>query len=864
MDTVTWKKVRRIAEAASDCAPPRRARFLDRACRGDSALRQAVDELIGREPPDEDWLAAPVPGAATHALAWSGVLGAMTRIGRYRIDGVIAVGGMGIVLKAADDSAERPVTVAIKLLPPGRDSRKMLRAFRREQRLLDQLDHPNIGRILEMGTCNDGRPYFVMEYVDGVPIDEYVRTCSLPMNERLELFRAVCLAVHYAHQNLIVHRDLKPGNILVGAGGVIKLLDFGIAKLLTDQPAASATETMMDAMTPRYSSPEQIRGEPISTATDIYSLGVVLYELIAERLPYDLGGASRYEAERIISEQNPIAPSSAYCIAHPDQRLPRCLALDRIVAMAMHKEPRRRYASAEQLAEDIRRYLDGSTVMAYKAGRFERALTILRKHRIAFGVATASFVIISGLAVFSALSARSANLAREREARARQVSQKINGVMTELLALAGPTHLGATPAGLHVLEEASALTARELADQPEVAAGIHQQIGTTYNSLRRRSEAIRSYRQAIECYRRSEPVDRAKLADSLVSLGSALCFRDDEEGLPLQREALAIRRELFGEEHLLVAQSLHAVAFALTRCARPARYDEAEGLYRQALAMRQRLGAGESDAAAENLHAIAALLRHQGKLEASADQYEQALALTRRALPPLDTQLINCIEDYAHCLMDLGRLDRAEELLRESMTLNAQAMGEAATVVPLTYLVDVSCARGDHATAWRNLHLALARFGRTAMPQTGDSAAARWRALMGRFEAQPNAAMPEAYGEFIALAPVAYSPSALSPDLYASLLDQTAELLAGDGHAAMAERLARETLRTVDTHDPASKMTRVRYCRTLADALIGLGRIEEARTLLVDVESALRATRGPSHRETQTVARRLADLAAKG
>ena len=557
---------------------------------------------------------------------------------------------------------------------------------------------------------------------------------------------------------------------------------------------------------------------------------------------------------------SPGSPTDTFRASNSDERLARGPALDRIVAMAMQKEPRRRYASAEQLAEDIRRYLDGSTVMAYRAGRFERTLTAIRKHRVAFGVAAASFVMVTAFAVMSAFMARSATVARDRETKARQVTQKINGFMNDLLAMAGPSQMGPSDAGLRVLEEASSIAGRELSDQPDIAAGVYHQIGSTYGSLRRRSESIRNYRNALECYRRSTQPDKARLSDCLIVLGSALAFRDDEEGLACQREALALRRELYGDEHLRVAEGLHGVGFALTRCARPARYDEAEGLYRQALAMRERLGAGESGATAENLHALAALMRHQNRLEESAEQYERALALSRRVLPALDTQLIDCIEDYAVCLRDLGRFDRAEELLRESLAMSAQAMGESSTVVTLMNMARVGQTRGDRSGAWRHLHLALARFCRGVSPDSLGLAGERWRQLVAGFEQQPAAPNSEAFGELLALAPVAYSPKCLSPSMYCSLLDQVSGLAADGDEYSLGERLSHEAIRLLDAHDPSSKMTRVRYHRTLAEALIGLGQVEDARRLLVEVDAALRSTRGPDHRETRATAERLAGL----
>lgn len=858
MNATSWPRVRRILEAAIDCPAHRRERLLDRACHGDAELRQQVDDLLARQPADDKWLDSPVPGAATNLLELSQLVGRAGYIGRYRVGEVIAVGGMGVVLRGVDDAGDPPCTVAIKILPRGYCTRRTLRAFRREQRLLEQLDHPNITRMFESGLSPDGQPYIVMEYVDGRPMDEYVRLHKMSIEDRLNLFRTVCLAVHYAHQNLIVHRDLKPGNILVSEGGVVKLLDFGIAKLLEQGPHAgsSATETMMNAMTLQYSSPEQIRGEPITTATDVYSLGVILYELLAGHAPYDLAKVSRYEAEKTICEMTTLSPrnTSVQC------RAKWSAALDRIVMMAMHKEARRRYASAEQLAEDIRRYLDGSTVMAYKPGRLERAVGVLRKHRVAFGVAAASFAIVCTLAAVLAFTAHSATVSRDREMKARQVSQRINGFMNELLASARPDRLGTSAAGLHVLEEASLLVGRELDDQPDIAAGVYMQIADTYFNLRRDAEAIRNYRSALACFRRSERPDKERLAKCLGCLGAALSYRDDVEGLTLQREALDIQRAVHGDNDLRVATSMHGVAFALTRCARPPRYAEAEQLYREALAMRRRLGAAESADSAENLHALAALMRHQNRLEESAKQYEQALALSRRVLQPLDGQLIDCINDYAACLRDLGQLEAAEGLLRESVALTTQALGDATASWTLSSLASLVRQRGDRAGAWQLINQAMMQLSRAVSADQFGPSADRWRELATSLREPSSSPRAEAYKTFIALAPLSDSPGRLPPSLYCGVLDHLADLANQDGDYALAEQVSRETIRALDAHDPESRHVRLRFQQTLVDALAGLNRTDDARSILAEVHLALCEIRGPEHRETRAAAARIASL----
>lgn len=861
MNAVPWNKVRRIFEAAIDCPAHRRDRLLSRACRGDEELRRQVTDLLDQQPRDDDWLASPFPGAATNLLELSHLVGAAEKIGPYRVGEVIAIGGMGVVLRAVDESAETPRSVAIKLLPRELCTRRTLRAFRREQRLLEQLDHPNITRLLDAGIKPDGQPYIVMEFVDGRPIDEYVRTHNLSVNQRLSLFRSVCMAVHYAHQNLIVHRDLKPANILIDENGIVKLLDFGIAKLLRQdaQPAVSQTVTMMDAMTLQYSSPEQIRGEVITTATDVYSLGVILYELLTGSPPYELSRTSRYEAEKTICESPPRGLRTASSIA----KAPWGPALERIVMMAMHKDARQRYGSAEQLSEDIRRYLDGSAVMAYKPGRFESVISVVRKHRAVFGVAAASFVIVTALAIGLGIAAKSAATARDREMKARLVSQRINGFMNELLATARPDPLGMTSARVQVLGEASALVERELGDQPDIAASVYMQIGQTQFNLRRDADAIRNFRSALACLRRSRATDKEQLAECLGSLGAALSYRDDEEGLALQQEALEVRRLAYGENDLRVAASMHGLGFALTRCARPPRYNEAEVLYRDALEMRRRLGAEESAATAENLHALAALKRHQGRLEESAEYYEQALALIRRVLQAPNGQLIDCLNDYAACLRDLRQYDRAEALLKESASHTSQLLGEVAAAATISNLASITREQGDRPEAWRLINQALARLCRAASTELPGLRAEKWREITSILNKEPSTPLIETYRDFIKCAAIDFASNHVPPSTYCCVLGYLAELALHDGEFQLAEQASREAIRALDAHDPDDQRIRTGLQQSLADALIGLNQPDEARMLLLQVVNVLNASRGPDHRETRAASDRLDRLNGK-
>jgi non-specific serine/threonine protein kinase/serine/threonine-protein kinase len=403
-----YARAHELFDAAVDLAPRERAALLDERCADNEALRREVEALLEADAQSSSFAEEPVfsipanlfPEEPDEQLAGQ-------RFGVYEVIREIGRGGLGAVSLAARADDEYRKEVALKLIRRGLDTDDILRRFRTERQILAQLDHPNIARLLDGGTTDNGLPYFVMEYVKGEPITAYCDQHALKLNERLELFRKVCAAVTYAHQNLVVHRDLKPSNILVTAEGEPKLLDFGIAKLLSADDDMSFTQTApgLRAMTPEYASPEQVRGERITTASDVYSLGVLLYEVLTGEKPYRLKGRTAEELSRAIVEQEPERPSTA-AAAHvasdrrPGRAAPASLDtdLDNIVLMAMRKEPQRRYASAAALAEDIRRHQDGLPVTARPHTYSYRATKFIKRHRAAaVAAALILLAIIGGL-----------------------------------------------------------------------------------------------------------------------------------------------------------------------------------------------------------------------------------------------------------------------------------------------------------------------------------------------------------------------------------------------------------------------------------------------------------------------------------
>lgn len=418
-----WKQLREIFSTAIEYDSQRRVEYLDEVCAGDPRLREEIESLLASHDDAEDFIedpAVPESFRAIRELPVEQVEG--RRIGSYRLLAEIGRGGMGIVYLAERDDAQFKKLVAIKIVRRGMDTEDILRRFRNERQILASLEHPNIAGLLDGGTTVDGRPYLVMEFVEGTPVTQYCDHHRLPTVERLQLFRTICAAVQHAHQHLVVHRDLKPSNILITPEGVPKLLDFGIAKVLASERsdvAEERTRTEFRALTPDYASPEQVRGENLTTTSDVYSLGVLLYELLTGHRPYRSFNAPSHELARIICEQEPPKPSavvnnievvtsidsksqtfitpesvSQARDTQPD-KLRRGLTgdLDNIVLMALRKEPHRRYESAAQFSTDIQRHLEGLPVIAHKDTLVYRGAKFARRHR--FGVLAACLLVMT-------------------------------------------------------------------------------------------------------------------------------------------------------------------------------------------------------------------------------------------------------------------------------------------------------------------------------------------------------------------------------------------------------------------------------------------------------------------------------------
>jgi eukaryotic-like serine/threonine-protein kinase len=416
MTTERWRRIEEIYQAAADLDPRERADLLKQTCGTDGALRQEIEDLLSEKGDIEAALEAAVRNEAEELAARESKSAIGKRFGPYRVTAVIGTGGMGTVYRAVRDDDQFQKEVAIKVVKRGMNFDALQLRFRHERQILARLDHPHIGRLLDGGVTDDGLPYFVMEFIEGVPLTDYCAGKLLP--ERLRLFREVCAAVQYAHQNLIVHRDLKPANILVTDDGVPKLLDFGLAKLLYPGQLPEQTFTMVRILTPDYASPEQVRGEPITTVSDIYSLGALLYELVSGRRAHRFESRTTSEMERVVCHTDP---------------LPLPGEIGSIVQMALRKEPGRRYATVEHFSDDIGRYLEGIPVQARKDTLAYRLRKFVRRNKwavVAGGFAC--MAVAGGMGAVWYQSQRAEQNAREALRFAATLTGSINNKLGQL------------------------------------------------------------------------------------------------------------------------------------------------------------------------------------------------------------------------------------------------------------------------------------------------------------------------------------------------------------------------------------------------------------------------------------------------
>jgi tetratricopeptide (TPR) repeat protein/tRNA A-37 threonylcarbamoyl transferase component Bud32 len=589
-------------------------------------------------------------------------------IGAYQVLRLIAEGGMGKVYLAAraDDVYQKLVAIKLVRTDFAKSDIAAMR-FRSERQILATLDHPNIARLLDGGVTTKGVPYLVMEFVDGIPITEYCSTHHLSAEERLRLFSTVCTAVEYAHKNLVVHRDIKPANILVTAEGEPKLLDFGIAKLVDPDLAEQArTRTVDRMMTPEYASPEQIRGDSITTSTDVYALGVLLYELLAGRRPFQLETRSPFEVAREICEVEPTAPSVA-CKANPLLAVPdaqHVLAgeLDNIVLMAMRKEPARRYVSVGAFAGDVQAYLSGYPVHArtdtwsYRSGKF------VRRHRTAVALAGLMVLSLIGFSIGMGLLAKRAN--RERTTARREAQ-----LLASIFQAATPDQArGHEITARELLDQGAARVERELAGEPEMQATMLDNIGESYLRLGAYDRGQEILQRAYDLRKRAG--HNLDFASTETSLATALRLQGKyDQAEPLFRDGLKIRQAKLGSNDQLVADSLSGLGECLYL---EDHFSEAEPVLRQALDVNRKLNPSSG---VDTRNYLALVLERSGNYPEAVQLLREALDVSQRHNDTDSPDYANTMHNLAGALMDAGDLSEAEDMERQDLALRRKILG---------------------------------------------------------------------------------------------------------------------------------------------------------------------------------------------
>jgi non-specific serine/threonine protein kinase/serine/threonine-protein kinase len=672
-----WRRVKAILEGVLDQPAEARESFIVSACAGDATLRARVTALAAAAEGDGGMLDAPnaveagaeVPEAPSRAGE---------RVGPYELLAEIGRGGMGTVhlARRADDEFEQ--RVAIKLMRPGFASDLDLKRFKSERQIAAVLDHPNIARLLDGGATAEGAPYFVMEHVEGGPLLDYCRERGLSVRQRLILFRQICGAVQYAHQNLVVHRDLKPGNILVTAEGEPKLLDFGIAKLLSGGGGTEFSEptaTLDRLLTPEYASPEQVRGRPVTTASDIYSLGVILYELLAGEKPYRIETGDPAELVRLVCERDPERPSTRTAGLSRD--------VDAIVLKAMRKEPERRYPSAAALSDDIGRFLDGRPVEARRPSAAYRTKKFVRRHRI--GVA-ATVLVLAALAGGVLATLREARRARAAEARAERRFNEDRKMANSFLFEfhdAIRDLPGSTPARALVVKRALEYLdqlAKESAGDRELRrelAEAYQKVGDVQGNpfmqnLGDLKGAVASYGKAIALLEPAvagpgaSDAERASLATAYL-MGGALRLAEGnaQEALAMARKGLALRQALAAEapgdsaRQMDLSQAWQYVAFDAAPAGKHTL--AAEALAAQAAILEEQRRLRPTDRAVrrslgQNLFLRGEAVRREGDLAAALARFREAVRIEEELVNE-EPRSVQLRRDLAYSLTEAGNTE---------------------------------------------------------------------------------------------------------------------------------------------------------------------------------------------------------------
>jgi len=664
MTPTRWERIQDLFHRAWQLDESEQRAFVESACAGDDTLVTAVLAMLDEDRRDASLLGSELPQVAEALLNDSLV---PQSFGPYRIKKVLGEGGMGVVYLAEREDVG--LVVAVKLLRDALLSPARRARFTSESRTLARLDHPLIARIHDAGALADGTPWFAMEYVDGVPITEFCRARNATISGRLRIFRSLCEAVQYAHAHAFIHRDLKPSNVLVKSDGTVKLLDFGIAKQLESRDeSADQTLTGLRPMTLAYASPEQIRGEPLGTQSDVYSLGVMLYELLAGRLPLDVSRMTQSEAERVLLQQEPEPPSTLAARNSPISKR-AWPDLDVLCLTAMHKDLRRRYRSVEALMRDIDHYLRGEPLdaradsLGYRLGKFTR-----RNWR-AISLAAAACAIIVGLVAFFVV-----RLARARTAAFAEATrtQRIERFMLTLFEGGDKTAGPADDLRAVTLLDRGVQNARTLNGEPAVQAELFETLGSIYEKLGKFDRADPLLRSSLERHKAVSGTDSADVANDMVALGR---LRLEQSQLPeaerLVRDGLAMSRRHLPPNDPAVAKALSTLGRVLEE---RGSYDESVKTLNEAVRLQSARGAVTPDLS-DSINELATAHYYLGHRPEADALYRRALAMDRQLYGDIHPRVADDYYGVGLLQHELGHDAEAERYFREALRVKQSWYG---------------------------------------------------------------------------------------------------------------------------------------------------------------------------------------------
>ncbi len=698
IDRQRWEKIQSLFGEVLDAAPAERAARLAATCGQDTALRNSVEALLAADQTAQDPLVQTIGAAAESLLQehQDRLLG--KRVGPYRVVSILGHGGMSTVYRGERDDAQYHQTVAIKVLHHSSLHPRLRSRLHSERHILATLDHPAIARLIDSGDLEDGTPYLVMEHVAGEAIDEYCDRRALPMRERIELFIQVCTAVQYAHRNLIVHRDIKASNIFITTDGKVKLLDFGIAKLLAPESLSHTlpvTRLQERVLTPENAAPEQVLGRPITTATDIYSLGVLLYQMLTGRSPYRLLSYSQLQLERAICMDDPVRPSqvaisklSQEADGEParlaerrrlsPQRLRLALAgdLDAIIGMAMRKEPDRRYHSVDALADDLHRHLHGRPAQARQGDWYYYTAKFLRRHTLAVFVMTTVILGLTAIAGVTLWQNHRIELAREATARERDDAQKVSGFLVDdVFSKADPfTAQGHELSARDLLDNGAKriLDNRQL--QPEVRAQLLESIGQAYRRLGLADRAAPMFEQAVAIRREEKPLDTRRTAAALANWAQALT--DSGQLVSAEgylRQALDLSKRGDGAQSVETADILGQFGqFELSAKSDP---QAASKDFREALDIYRAVLGRQNLPVASSLNNLASAAVWIGDYAAAERYQREAIEILRATVSRNHPDHAAALETLGVILRESGKYRESEQLLNEALDIDRAVFG---------------------------------------------------------------------------------------------------------------------------------------------------------------------------------------------